>query len=94
MGPPFIKDVSAVYFDRRRHLGMVREWIEGTPLHAHLASLPKNGAARLDAVFRGVGISLAKFHLLGADADFRRDIVNRHFPGALSTPVVFRLLEQ
>ena len=33
LAPPFIKDVSAVYFGRRRHLGMVRQWVEGRTLH-------------------------------------------------------------
>jgi len=100
LGPSFIKDVSAVYFDRRRHLGMVRDWIEGAPLQVFLTHLHDDvrpgGAvsSRLDAIFRGVGVALARFHLLGEDVDFRRGIVERHFPGALSTPVVFRLLEQ
>jgi len=99
LGPSFIKDVSAVYFDRRRHLGMVRDWIEGAPLQVfltHLHDVRPGGAvsSRLDAIFRGVGVALARFHLLGEDVDFRRGIVERHFPGALSTPVVFRLLEQ
>merc|ERR1719431_1207054 len=103
LGPSFIKDVSAVYFDRRRHLGMVRDWIEGTPLHAVLTTRLDGGGAtsggggvsfRLDAIFRGVGVALARFHLLSDDADFQRGIVERHFPGALSTPVFFRLLEQ
>ena len=99
LGPSFIKDVSAVYFDRRRHLGMVRDWIEGTPLHAVLTRLDASASdgvpsRRLDAIFRGVGVALARFHLLSDDAEFRRGIIERHFPGALSTPVVFRLLEQ
>jgi len=129
LGPPFIKDVSAVYFDRRRHLGVVREWVEGTPLYSHLAAFPaaaagasvvtdaatasassSSSSGRLSAasdefnrlllppffgaVFRGVGFSLAKFHSLSNDAEFRRGVVDKHFPGNLATPVVFRLLEQ
>jgi hypothetical protein len=88
MGPYYIKDVSAVYFDKRRHIGLVREWIEGKPLHYYLTRADDIGS--LDEVFRNLGQMLARFHLLIENEEIRRDILDHHFPGAQSAPVIFR----
>ena len=95
LAPPFIKDVSAVYFGRRRHLGMVRQWVEGRTLHQLIVDGGggKDGfSLRSDPLFADLGVALARFHLLGNDADFRRGVIERHFPSA--APMALLRLEE
>jgi hypothetical protein len=69
LGPAYGKVVDAVYYGHKRGLAKWRDWIHGWSLKQLLQN-PDVAPHKMEAVFRMVGTSLAKFHLLIKDPRF------------------------
>jgi hypothetical protein len=92
VGPNHIRNVMADYYEKKRYVGMVREWIEGKPLQIILTK--EEAVDHLESVFKSIGSTIARFHLLIQNPEIQSDILSRHFPGSEATSVLKTRMEE
>ena len=90
LAPAFLNDIRATYFGRPMHVGMARQWVEGKTLQQRVFGVQ---VVDLLEIFASFGAALARFHLLGEDADFRRQVIEGHFSKP-TIPVLLSRLEE
>ena len=89
LGPVQYHDVRASYYGCERYLGRIEQWVDGMTL---LKALKKPDTDK-EGMFRCLGTSLARFHAVIDNKEFKEDVIDYHFQKLEGSPLCYSLLE-
>eukprot|EP01059_Diplonema_ambulator_P030966 TRINITY_DN5535_c0_g1_i1.p1 TRINITY_DN5535_c0_g1~~TRINITY_DN5535_c0_g1_i1.p1 ORF type:complete len:768 (+),score=337.74 TRINITY_DN5535_c0_g1_i1:97-2400(+) len=89
LGPVQYYDINASYYGCERYLGRIEQWVSGMTLFKAL----KKKNTNVEKMFSCLGDSIARFHNVIRNKEFKETIVDFHFQKLDGLPLCFTLLE-